>query len=149
MRKSEIITLTDNGEARRFRITQMPATKAERWINRVMFLLTEASKKVKLPKRKNDEFKVEDAMQLLSVVDYDKVEPLYNELIECCSYLPHGNEVGIQCSQDTIDAQIEDPLNLYRLRMASARLNFDFFMNALQSAPQIQNTITFKKNTRT
>ena len=149
MRKSEIITLTDNGETRRFRITQMPATKAERWINRAMFLLTEASKNVKLPKRKNDELKLEDAMTLLASVDYEKVEPLYNELIECCAYLPNGNDVGIQCTQETIDAQIEDVMSLYRLRMASAKLNFDFFMNALQSTPTIKNKITFTKNTRT
>jgi hypothetical protein len=77
----------------------------------------------------------------------EKAEPLYNELIECCTFIPDGNAngAGIGCTQDTIDAQIIDPMNLYKLRMASAKLNFGFFMNVLQSQDPKANTITFSK----
>ena len=39
MRKTSTITLTDGGEAKRFKITQMSATKAERWLFKFVLLL--------------------------------------------------------------------------------------------------------------
>lgn len=141
MRKTEIIRLTDDGEERTFRITQMPATKAERWCNRAAFLIIGAGKNVK-----TDNINLDEIMKLIGSLDYDKVEPLYNELIECCSFVSGNTE--IQCTQDTIDAQITDPMNLYKLRVAALKLNFSFFTNALQSRGLNKDTITFKKNTR-
>lgn len=145
MRKTEIIKLIDDGQERTFRITQMPATKAERWVNRAAFLLVGAGKELK-----TDNIDIEKVIKAIATIDYEKAEPLYNELIECCTFLPDGNVNGggIACTQDTIDAQIIDPMNLYRLRMASAKLNFSFFMNVLQFQDRKQDTITFSKNTR-
>ena len=144
MRKTEIIKLMDDGKELTFRITQMPATKAERWANKAMFLLIGAGKDIK----KNA--KIEDVIKVIASIDYDKAEPLYNELIECCTFLPDGNAngAGIGCTQDTIDAQIIDPRNLYKLRIASAKLNFSFFMSVLQSQDPKANTITFSKTSR-
>ena len=141
MRKTEIIRLTDDGEERTFRITQMPATKAERWCNRAAFLLIGAGKNVK-----TDNINLDEIMKLIGSLDYEKVEPLYNELIECCSFVSGNTE--IQCTQDTIDAQITDPMNLYKLRVAALKLNFSFFTNALRSQGLNKDTITFKKNTQ-
>ena len=145
MRKTEIIKLIDDGAERTFRITQMPATKAERWVNRAAFLLVGAGKELK-----TDNIDIEKVIKAIATIDYEKAEPLYNELIECCKFLPDGNVNGggIACTQDTIDAQIIDPMNLYRLRMASAKLNFSFFMTVLQFQDRKQDTITFSKNTR-
>lgn len=145
MRKTEIIKLIDDGQERTFRITQMPATKAERWVNRMAFLLVGAGKELK-----TDDIDIEKAIRAIATIDYEKAEPLYNELIECCTFLPDGNVNGggIACSQETIDAQIVDPTNLYRLRMAAAKLNFSFFMTVLQFQDRKQDTITFSKNTR-
>ena len=141
MRKTEIIKLMDDGQERTFRITQMPATKAERWANRAMFLIIGAGKDIK------KDATLDDVIRMIASIDYDKAEPLYNELIECCTFLPDGNAngAGIGCTQDTIDAQIIDPMNLYKLRMAAAKLNFGFFMSALQSQDPKANTITFSK----
>ncbi len=146
MRKTEIIKLIDDGQERTFRITQMPATKAERWVNRAAFLLVGAGKELRSDKLDD----IEGIIKAIATIDYDKAEPLYNELIECCTFLPDGNANGggIACTQDTIDAQIIDPMNLYRLRMASAKLNFSFFMTVLQFQDHKQDTITFSKNTR-
>ena len=145
MRKTEIIKLIDDGAERTFRITQMPATKAERWVNRAAFLLVGAGKELK-----TDNIDIEKVIKAIATIDYEKAEPLYNELIECCTFLPDGNVNGggIACTQDTIDAQIIDPMILYRLRMASAKLNFSFFMTVLQFQDRKQDTITFSKNTR-
>ena len=38
MRKAELLKIIDDGQERTFRITQMPATRAERWANRMAFL---------------------------------------------------------------------------------------------------------------
>ena len=143
MRKTEIVKVIDDGQERTFRITQMPATKAERWVNRMAFLLVGAGKELK-----TDDIDIEKAIRAIATIDYEKAEPLYNELIECCTFLPDGNVNGggIACSQDTIDAQIVDPMNLYRLRMAAAKLNFSFFTNVLQFQDHKNDTITFKKN---
>lgn len=145
MRKSEVIKITDDGKELTFKITQMPATKAERWANRAAFLIIGAGKSVGKVKSIED-FGIDEALKVLATMDYEKVEPLYNELIECCSFMSGGAE--IQCSQDTIDAQITDLTNLYKLRLAALKLNFSFFMNVLQFQAQAQDTITFKKTTR-
>ena len=122
----------------------MPATKAERWANRAAFILIEATK----GRKANKDIKIEDVLRTIAAVDYDKVEPLYNELIECCEYLPDMNSAGILCTQQTIDAQIVEPINLYRLRLAAAKLNFSFFTNVLQFQTRNQSIITFSKNTQ-
>lgn len=144
MRKTEILKLIDDGAERTFRITQMPATKAERWANRAAFLLMGAGKEFNSFKK---DPKIEDIVKVFSNIDYEKVEPLYNELIECCTYLPDGNVngAGIGCTQETIDAQIIEPLNLYRLRVAVLKLNFAFFTSVLQFQDHKNDTITFKK----
>lgn len=151
MRKSEMLKVVDDGHELTFRITQMPATKAERWANRAAFLLIEASKNAKKEtrsskKKKDEDVNFEEIMRTMAELDYDKVEPLYNELIECCEFMSNG--IGVQCTQETIDAQITDPLNLYKLRLAAAKLNFAFFTNVLQFQAQAKNTITFSKITQ-
>ena len=160
MRKAELLKIIDDGQERTFRITQMPATRAERWANRMAFLFGNSfeqimalSEKAGQEENENDETSIlPDVMRLILSVDYEKAEPLYNELIECCEYLPDGaniNGAGIPCSQETIDAQIVDPVNLYKLRAAALKLNFRFFMGALQRQDLIKNTITFTKNAPT
>ena len=155
MRKTELLKLVDDGAERTFRIRQMPATKAERWANRMAFLLgavtdqlMELSKKTE--DTENEDSVLADVIKLVLSLDYEKAEPLYNELIECCEFVPDGslNGAGIPCSQQTIDAQIIEPINLYRLRGAALKLNFRFFMGVLQSQDLLKNTITFSKNTQ-
>lgn len=156
MRKSEIIKIIDDGNELTFRVTQMPATKAERWANRAGFLLIQAGKNSdvkklnakKSTKKDSGDEAFSEVMKAIASLDYEKVEPLYNELIECCEYIPNGNGAGIVCSQATIDAQITDPMNLYKLRLAAAKLNFAFFTNVLQFRAPAKNIITFSKNTQ-
>ena len=150
MRKTEILKLIDDGQERVFRITQMPATKAERWANKAAFLLVQAGKNIKNTEKLLDNPDMDEIIKALASLDYDKVEPLYNELIECCEYLHDGNpnSAGIVCTQNTIDAQIVDPLNLYKLRLASLKLNFSFFMGVLQFQAPKNDTIVFSKTTR-
>ena len=143
MRKTEIIKLVDDGQERIFKITQMPATKAERWANRAAFLLMKAGKDLQGKK----DIGVNDIIKALATLDYNEVEPLYNELIECCEYMPDANSMGIMCTQNTIDAQIIEPVNLYRLRLAVAKLNFSFFTSVLQFQAPGKDTITFSRNT--
>ena len=74
MRKTEIIKLMDDGQERTFRITQMPATKAERWANRAMFLIIGAGKDIK------KDATLDDVIRMIASIDYDKAEPLYERL---------------------------------------------------------------------
>ena len=64
MRKTEILKLVDDGQERTFRITQMPATKAERWMNKAMFLLISAGKDIK------KDSNIDDVIKAIAGVDY-------------------------------------------------------------------------------
>lgn len=154
MRKTKTISMLDDGKEILFKIKQMPATKAERFTNRVLALLAGTAQGVDIQGLqdigKGEQGGLQEVVSLLSKLDYDKVEPLYNELIECVEHIPDaGNHnFSVPCTQETIDSVISDFRNLYKLRFEVLKLNYSF----LAPAPNVPNQkavdITIPKRTR-
>ncbi len=169
MRVEKIICLQDlnyNNEPIEiyFKIQQMSAIKQERWLNRVLFLflgkgsLSEIASELKGIKKKiaKDDNQESDNLSgikqlaaLLSNVDYDSVEPLYDELLECCYHIPDINNQNlcVQCNKNNIDSIVSDFRNLYKLRMEVLKLNFSFLAQGgnCQNPQQTQHEIVFTK----
>ena len=171
MRKVKFVTLIDDGQERLFKIQQMPALKQERWINRLIVLLAGKSTSVKLP----DKFdlwsiksKVDSIMesgenskdfsgfakaflQILGSLNYEDVEPLYNELLECCEYVPNpkNKNYSIVMTPQYAEGVIGDFRTLYRLRIEAVKTCFGFFEDGDSSPTTPEKTIRIAKPTRT
>lgn len=145
MRKTETIEIIDDGEVRRFEITQMPATRGERWIMRLIKLLIDAGYKsfadafrsyLDAHKAGDDATDDANAMSTGDMIDallgflhdlpFDKTMEIWDELLSCCVRVDAG--VRQQVETDTMDGYISDPLSIVQLKIAAARLQLsDFF----------------------
>ena len=134
MRKTKTITINDRGTAKTFRITEMPATKIERWLiaaGRLLLScgagdvqvgnLTDSGEMQEALAR----FLVTDGLRCLGNLDMDKTWPLYDELLGCCE-IKIGDYFS-PLSMDTVDGQIEDFRTLLALRKEALLLHLDFF----------------------
>lgn len=155
MRKEKIVYIVDDGNELVFKIKQMSAIKQERWINRVLILAAGANvlsgvlSGLKLNKLQNGlkNLTIDKMVSILGGIDYDKVEPLYNELLECCYHVPDKGNLNFttQLNADNADSIIGDVKTLYKLRMEALKINFGFFSNGVQSPSQKQADIVITK----
>jgi hypothetical protein len=138
VRRTKTITLDDRGNKRAFRIEEMPATELESWAIQAALALS-VTLEVKPDDNLFDLTVLEDVIRRLfagglgrlSLIDYNKVKPLYDKLLLCCYRLDGGVEQ--RCEPETIDGYIEDVKTLFALRAEALKLNFSFFPNAAPS----------------
>ena len=164
MRKETIITLQDTnikGEPIEltFKIKQMSALKQERWINRLAVLFLRNCGSVnfsfngslaELQKQLTGKRGIAYLMASLQHLSYADLEPLYDELLDCCSHIPNpaNPNMAVQCTKDNIDGIISNYKNLYQLRLAAVQVNFSFFKIGVNfQQPQQQQEIVFTKRT--
>lgn len=132
MRKEKTITLNDRGRELAFKIREMPATRLESWIVRAGLVLastgildsksiTDAGEAIQAAGK----IIAEGGLAALGNVDYDKVQPLLDELLGCSEHMVDG--IGHKVTPDTVDGIIEDVKTLFALRKEVITLNFDFF----------------------
>lgn len=159
MRKEKLITIIDDGNELMFKIKQMSAIKQERWINKVLILLSGGNLlsgifasmnklSVNNVASKFKNLNLETLADMLGNLDYDKVEPLYNELLECCSYIPdHNNtDFATPLNAKNADSVIGEVKTLYKLRMEALKINFSFFNTGAKSPNQKKADITITKH---
>ena len=140
-----------------FKIKQMSAIKQERWINKVLILVAGANGLSSILSSFNinkisNSFKNMDLskfMEMFGKLDYDKIEPLYNELLECCSHVPDTNNPNFATplNANNADSIILDVKTLYKLRFEALKLNFSFFSNGVKSPKRKTADITITKRT--
>lgn len=160
MRKETIITLQDTnfkGEPKEltFKIKQMSAVQQERWFNRAVMLLMGAGSSISdvtLNQLQNEMQSkgIQYLLELFGKLKYEDIEPLYNELLTCCSHIPNPDNpnMAVRCSVQDIDNVISDFRNLYRLRIEVLKLNFGFLTAGVNfQQPQQQQAIVFTKRT--
>lgn len=155
MRKEKIIEIMDDGNLLTFKIKQMSAIKQERWINKVLILaaganvLSSVFSGFNINKISNSfkDMNLNKFMEMFGKLDYEKVEPLYEELLECCSHIPDKNNVNFATplNSNNADSIISDFKTLYKLRFEALKLNFSFFKNGAKSPNQKTADITYTK----
>lgn len=118
MRKESTITLTDGGEQKIFKIRQMPASKAERWVYKLVLLLgSGASMNV-----------LTDPAALFAALNekpYDKVQELLDDLLSCVSRCADGG-IETQLTNDNVDGFVEEMITLMKLRVEAFKANHFF-----------------------
>lgn len=132
MRKSTIITIEKEGrdKGKKFRITEMPVIKAEKWATRAFMALANIG--LDLPENGVGISGLATAfskygLQSLAKIPYDKVSPLYDELLDCCEYLGDGtSNVSRQMDNKTAEEVVEEVSTLFTLRFEAIKIHLDF-----------------------
>lgn len=75
----------------------------------------------------------EHGLKALANVEYEKAQPLLDELLACCARTDAGVEQ--RCTPDSVDGYIEDVRTLFKLRVEAAKLNFGFFGASPSDSP--------------
>lgn len=152
MRKESIIEIEDNGNPLKFKIKQMPATKQQKFLLKLILLATKSGvagaidvpDSVSIGELSVKDLNVTSVLSKIGTVDYESVEPLIHELLGCCSRITDGGS-EIVCTPATIDGYVDDVRTLFKLEMEAAKLNFSFFQGAASSrvsAPKADITIS-------
>lgn len=168
MREKRIVTIDDAGREITFSVQQMPALKLEKWIYKTAIQLakangaeiagesiTDAKAAIKkLEAGDKDGSGMGWIIQTVGGLDFDKVEPLLDELLSCVKVIPDANNSAVEMALTpaTIEGQIESPLTLMKIRVETLKVNFSFFSTAVKSKAAEEKThpkILIRKNTKT
>ena len=130
-RKEKTVTIKDRDKELIFKITEMPAMKAERWKIRAIMLLL--SSDIDMPQGASIEEGISEFMaggaeklfKALSKVDVDKAINLFDEMLYSCIQLSTQG-VDTQINEAIIDSNVEDSSTLTKLRFECLKLHFDF-----------------------
>lgn len=132
MRKEITITLDDRGNPLTFKIREMSATHLESWLMRALLLLAgNVDMDGVQDMDKAGKFLLANGLKGLANVEYEKAQPLLDELLSCCSRVVDGMEQ--KCTPATVDGFIQDVKTLFNLRVEALKLNLDFFGQGQES----------------
>ena len=133
-RKTITITLRDREQDLTFEIAEMSASKTHDWLVRALLLVvggggTELPPGLNL-KSMSQSQAIGVAVKSMLALDYDKVKPLLDELLTCCTRVCDDG-VRQAVTVETLDGYLEDFTTLFKLRKAVLELHFGFFINEL------------------
>lgn len=120
MREVKRITVKDGERDIKVRITPMDAVKAERWLMKAIFAVGAGLFGAV------ESGKPEDIASALNSVDYDKVAPLWDSLIQCVQIENEGG-AAIDVTADTLAGKVDYPTTVFIIKMAALQANFGFF----------------------
>jgi hypothetical protein len=129
-RKEIVIDIQDREQLLTFKIKEMPASKMDAWILRAGSLLASAWKQTMAGKTPADlgNISLENELSILGKIDYEKAEPLLNELLSCCSRVVE--KIEEHCTPQSVDNYILDVSTLFKLRLEAIKLNLGFLKPA-------------------
>lgn len=125
-RKEITIDIQDREQNLTFKIKEMPATRLESWIIRALLLVAGSGAQVPdgADLKAAGAFLAEKGLTALGNIDFDKAQPLLDELLGCCSRVVE--RVEERCTPQSVDAYIQDVSTLFKLRMEAVKLNLGF-----------------------
>lgn len=121
MRESKRITLMDGERQIEFEIKPMGAIKAERWLLRAAFAMGSGLSSL------TSNADATEIVKALSAVDFEKVAPLWDELLSCCQIRQGGATLPVDIN--TLDGKVDYPTTIFLLKVAVVQANFGFFGN--------------------
>lgn len=86
-------------------------------------------------------------VDLIGKLEYEKVEPLLNELLACCAHVPDKTKRNfvVNMTADNLDSVIGDFQNVYKLAIEAFKVNFTSSAAGSPSPTRKQADITFTK----
>lgn len=131
MRKEITITIEDGRDAgKKFLIREMGAYQTEKWCARALLLLLGGE----MPEGMDTSNMTAlgnlatAGLSGLAKCDYAKVQPLLDDLLACCYFLPEKSSEQ-KLTPEYVDSVIDDVKTLFKLKTEAFKLHFDFFLN--------------------
>lgn len=121
-----IITAEGRDKGKLFRITEMPASKAEKWAIRTMLALGKSG--VELPDDMQSQGMAGIAalgIRALTNLNFEDAEPLLAEMFECVKCIPDPSRPEV--SRALVEDDIEEVATRLLLRKDILTLHIDFF----------------------
>lgn len=130
MRREKTFEIIDDGNTYKFHIMQMSAIKQERWLINLALLASKGNAIEGLaPQGLNDvslsNIDSKKIFTALGKITFDDVQPLMDELLECCKYV-NGNTLDT-CTPKLLDDIFTNFKSVLTLRWEVIKLSFDFF----------------------
>lgn len=119
LKSEDIVIESGRDKGKKFKITEMPATKMDKWATKALLILGKQGTAFNLA-----QLDLEELLRGLSNADYAGVEPLLEELLSCASFERDG--VSMTMTSSIADGIIEDWTTLFRLRIEALKLNLGF-----------------------
>ena len=121
MRKEVEVKIEDGRDAGKvFKITEMPATQAERWATRALGILGKSGMSISVL----GTMEFGEILQEVLRADSKDIEPMMDELLACASYENNGTMVKMQGNM--IDSVIEEVTTIMKLKMEALKLILGF-----------------------
>lgn len=127
-RKITNVTIEADGrdQGKRFIISEMPASRAEKWAMRLAFAVMGAGVDVPDGFGKNGMADIASfGMKALGKIPFDVAEPLLDELMACVQIAPNPQDPTV--SRPLIESDVEEIPTRLKLRMETLKLHIDFF----------------------
>jgi hypothetical protein len=142
-RKVTSLTVASEGrdKGKLFSITEMPASQAEEWALRALFLAMQSG--VEIP----DELASAGlaglatiGIKALAKIPFDLAKPLFDQLMACVQIVP--DRTNQQFTRGLIEDDIEEITTRLQLRKAALMLHIDFFISAAPSTQEADAAVT-------
>ena len=152
MRKEAIVTITAEGrdKGKRFKITEMSASRAEDWGIRAMLALAHSGVDIGDLDGTGMAGLAVLGVQALGKLDFYEAKPLLDEMFECVQFMP--NEKDGNVVRQLIDDDIEEVATRLKLRAEVFQLHMGFSSagsNSIsESAPMTKQPRVVSSSTR-
>lgn len=142
-RKVTTLSITSEGrdKGKLFIITEMPASQAEEWALRALFLAMQSG--VEIP----DELAGAGLAGLAAVgikslarIPFDLAKPLFDQLMSCVQIVP--DRANQQFTRALLEDDVEEITTRLQLRKAALMLHIDFFLSAAPSTQEADAATT-------
>lgn len=133
MLNEKIITIEEGRDAgKAFAVKEMPASKLEKWSARALLALFNGNPPADLVQQARGSNGIALAHAVasgLGCINWELVEPLYDELLTCVFRIPDpaSPATRVPLNPSNVDAHIQDVSTLLRLRVGVLEVCFDFF----------------------
>lgn len=133
MLEHRIITIETGRDAGKvFKVTEMPASRLEKWAARALLAVFSGDVPVdvaQLARGSNAAALAGSVLSGLGSLRWKDVEPLYDELLTCVARVPDPGrpDTVVQLVPANVDTHVQDVTTLWRLRAEALELCFDFF----------------------
>lgn len=130
-RKEKEITIEEGRDAgKTFKITEMGAVQANKWIIRALGVFGKSGTDFNYIRSMD----MESLLQEFVKTNYAETEPLLDELLSCVSFVKDG--VSVAMKGNMIDSVIEDWGTIFRLQLESLMLNIGFLEQGGESTSE-------------
>lgn len=132
MARKEIEIKIEEGRdaGKTFKITEMSALQADKWVTKALCLLG----KSKFDISSLGSMSMPEILTAMSGLNFEETEPLLNQLLECASFKKDGVDVPMKGSM--VDSVVEDWATLFRLKVESLKLILGFLEQGGESTSE-------------